>query len=150
MEIKTYEESKETYLTKKSYGNDELLEERVRGILAQVKAEGDEALFALTQELDGVDLRKVGLRVTEEEIRKAYEQVEDGFLQALRQAKDNIYAYHFKQKRTSWLDAKEDGSILGQLLLPLERVGIYVPGGTAAYPSSVLMNALPAVVAGVK
>jgi histidinol dehydrogenase len=90
------------------------------------------------------------LKVTIAETQRAYQDVDEDFLQALRTAKRNILRYHEKQKRTSWLEPDPDGSILGQLLLPLKRVGIYVPGGTASYPSSVLMNALPAVVAGVK
>ncbi|WP_425803516.1 histidinol dehydrogenase [Desulfitobacterium sp. Sab5] len=137
-------------LTRKSYGNDAELEQRVSDILRRVRQEGDEALYQLTEKFDRVNLRKAGLRVSPQEIEYAYAQVDDQFLATVRQAKENIYTYHEKQKRTSWFDAKEDGTVLGQLILPLKRVGIYVPGGTAAYPSSVLMNAVPAVVAGVK
>ncbi|AFL99816.1 histidinol dehydrogenase [Desulfitobacterium dehalogenans ATCC 51507] len=150
MEIKTLKELDLTTLTRKSYGNDQLLEDKVAEILSEIKKEGDLALYALTEKFDGVDLRGSGLRVQKEELTRAYAQVDEEFLEALRLAKENITSYHEKQKRTSWLDAKEDGSVLGQLLLPLKRVGIYVPGGTAAYPSSVLMNAVPAVVAGVE
>ena len=137
-------------LTRKSYGDDAALEQRVTDILSKVRNEGDKALFELTETLDKVDLRAKGLKVSEAEIDVAYAKVSDEYLAAVRQAKENIYSYHAKQKRTSWLEPGEDGSALGQLILPLKRVGIYVPGGTAAYPSSVLMNALPAQVAGVE
>lgn len=137
-------------LTRKSYGDDKALEERVAQILSRVQREGNEALYDLTESLDGVDLREKGLQVRPEEIEQAYKLIAPDYLAAVRQAKENIYNYHAKQKRTSWLEPAADGTILGQLLLPLHRVGIYVPGGTAAYPSSVLMNALPALVAGVE
>lgn len=150
MKIKTLQELDLNALTRKSYGDDASLEEKVAQILNRVKREGDSALYEYTETFDRVDLRKVGLRVREEEFTEAYRLVDEEFLTAIRQAKANIFDFHAKQKRTSWLDPKEDGSVLGQLLLPLKRVGIYVPGGTAAYPSSVLMNALPAVVAGVE
>jgi histidinol dehydrogenase len=150
MEIRTLGELDLKILTRKSYGDDSLLEQQVAGILKNVREVGDSALYELTEKFDRVNLRDKGLRVKEEEFREAYNLVDQEFLSAIQQAKENIFDFHAKQKRTSWLDPKEDGSILGQLLLPLKRVGIYVPGGTAAYPSSVLMNALPAVVAGVK
>lgn len=139
-----------TRLTRKSYGDDEALERRVSEILKQIRTKGDQALYQLTEELDGVNLRECGLRVTEAEWDSAYSQVDEEFLMAVRQAKENIYRYHEKQKRSSWFEPNVDGSVLGQILRPLQRVGIYVPGGTAAYPSSVLMNAVPAVVAGVR
>lgn len=150
MKIETLKEINLERLTRKSYGNDAELEQRVSAILARVREEGDEALYALTETFDKVDLRKAGLKVSPAETEVAYTQVDDVFLAAIRQAKTNILSYHEKQKRSSWFEAKDDGSVLGQLILPLKRVGIYVPGGTAAYPSSVLMNALPAVVAGVE
>ena len=137
-------------LTRKSYGDDETLDKRVTEILRRVRVDGEEGLFQMTEEFDQVNLRECGLRATEREIQAAYQEVSVDFLEAIRTAKENVLRYHEKQKRTSWLDPDQDGSILGQLLLPLKRVGIYVPGGTASYPSSVLMNALPAVVAGVK
>ncbi|SHI07391.1 histidinol dehydrogenase [Desulfosporosinus lacus] len=137
-------------LTRKSYGEDEVLEQRVTAILKRVRDEGEDAIYQLTEEFDHVSLRQNGLRVSDEEIQVAYQEVSEDFLQALRTAKANILRYHEKQKRISWLEPDSDGSILGQLLLPLKRVGIYVPGGTASYPSSVLMNALPAIVAGVR
>jgi histidinol dehydrogenase len=137
-------------LTRKSYGDDATLEKRVADILKRVRKDGEEAVYQLTEEFDHINLRPSGLRVSEEEIQGAYQNVSKDFLEALRTAKENILRYHEKQKRTSWLEPDQDGSILGQLILPLKRVGIYVPGGTASYPSSVLMNAIPAVVAGVK
>ena len=137
-------------LTTKSYGNDIELESKVADIINQVKKDGNQALYNLTLKYDGVDLSQKGLRVTDEEIEMAYTKVDDLFLKAIRQAIENVKNYHQKQKRFSWFDTAEDGSILGQLIVPLKRVGIYVPGGTAAYPSSVLMNALPATVAGVE
>ena len=137
-------------LTRKSYGDDATLEKRVADILKRVREDGEEAVYQLTEEFDHINLRVSGLRVSDEEIQGAYQDVSEDFLEAMRTAKRNILRYHEKQKRTSWLEPDQDGSILGQLILPLKRVGIYVPGGTASYPSSVLMNALPAVVAGVK
>ncbi|HEY0827557.1 MAG TPA: histidinol dehydrogenase [Bacilli bacterium] len=121
--------------------------EDTRSIVEQVKREGDTAVIRLTEALDRI---KVGrLRVGEEEIQAAYAQVDEPFLIAIRQAAVNIRAFHEKQKRTSWMDLQDNGSILGQIVRPLRRVGVYVPGGKAAYPSSVLMNVIPAQVAGV-
>lgn len=137
-------------LTRKSYGDDATLEKRVADILKRVREDGEEAVYQLTEEFDHINLRLSGLKVSNVEIQGAYQDVSEDFLEAMRTAKGNILRYHEKQKRTSWLEPDQDGSILGQLILPLKRVGIYVPGGTASYPSSVLMNALPAVVAGVK
>lgn len=137
-------------LISKSYADDAVLENKVADIITKIKKEGNEGLSELTLKYDGVDLKKTGLTVTKLEIEKAYQQVDEKFLGAIRQAAANILKYHEKQKRVSWFETSEDGSILGQLIRPLHRVGIYVPGGTAAYPSSVLMNALPAVVAGVE
>src|SRR5665648_971522 len=137
-------------LTRKSYGDDATLEKRVADILKRVREDGEEAVYQLTEEFDHINLRLSGLRVSNEEIQAAYKDVGEDYLEAMRTAKNNILRYHKKQKRTSWMEPDQDGSILGQLILPLKRVDIYVPGGTASYPSSVLMNALPAVVAGVK
>lgn len=150
MKIENLNELDLNRLTRKSYGDDETLEQRVAEIIKLVQKDGEEAIYKLTEEFDHVNLRQCGLRVTPEEIQAAYKDVSEDFLRALRTAKTNILSYHEKQKRTSWLEPNSDGSVLGQLLLPLKRVGIYVPGGTASYPSSVLMNALPAVVAGVE
>jgi histidinol dehydrogenase len=137
-------------LINKSYGDNRGLEEKVAGILQKIREQGDEALYDLTATFDGVDLKASGLRVTDQEIWEAYKKVDDAYLEAISQAINNVRTYHEKQKRASWFDAAEDGSVLGQIIRPLQRVGIYVPGGTAAYPSSVLMNALPAAVAGVE
>jgi histidinol dehydrogenase len=147
--VQNYRELDLQKLTAKSYGDDALLAARVGEIIQQVKTDGDEALFRLTNRFDGVDLRTAGLWVTPPEIEAAYRQVDSQYLTAIRQAQANIRNYHEKQKRVSWLEPAADGTILGQIIRPLRRVGIYVPGGTAAYPSSVLMNALPAAVAGV-
>jgi len=145
-----YEQLDLKELSKKSYGDDLELETRVAEIISLVKKQGDKALRELTLKFDGVDLAETGIKVTRTEFESAYKQVSQGFLKALRQAKENIKEYHERQKRNSWLKTADDGTVMGQLIRPLQRVGIYVPGGTAAYPSSVLMNALPAAVAGVE
>lgn len=124
--------------------------ETVREIIEAVSSQGDEALLKYTAKLDKMELTADELRVSDEEIQAAYAQVDEQFLAAIRQAADNIRKFHEKQKRLTWMDLQEDGTILGQVLRPLKRVGLYVPGGTAAYPSSVLMNAIPAKVAGVR
>lgn len=121
----------------------------VNEIVGAVRERGDEALIALTKQFDGFELTPETMPVTEAEFAAAYEQVSPAFLAVLRKAKENIRAYHEKQKRYSWFDPTPGGSILGQKVTPLETVGVYVPGGKAAYPSSVLMNILPAKVAGV-
>ena len=123
--------------------------ETVKEIVKAVRAERDAALLRYTEKFDGVRLDAGRLRVQDSELKAAYEQVEPSFVTAIRAAADNIRSYHEKQKRTSWMDLQPDGSILGQIIRPLKRVGVYVPGGKAAYPSSVLMNVIPAQVAGV-
>ena len=130
--------------------NIEELEKRVREIVEGVKQEGDQALLQYTSLFDKVDLTSEQLRVKQSEIDEAYQIVDEEFLTAIREAKERIKAFHQKQLKNSWLDTQEDGSILGQIYRPLESAGLYVPGGTASYPSSVLMNALPAQVAGVE
>ncbi|MCP1310032.1 histidinol dehydrogenase [Paenibacillus tyrfis] len=121
--------------------------ESVKRIIEEVRRDGDAALRKFAQQFDGV---KIGeLRVTQEEIEAAYAHVDENFLAALREAAANVRRFHEKQMRNSWMDLQADGSILGQVIRPLRRVGLYVPGGKAAYPSSVLMNAIPAQVAGV-
>ncbi|SFA44121.1 histidinol dehydrogenase [Parageobacillus thermantarcticus] len=117
-------------------------------IIAAVRARGDEALKSYTEKFDGVRLDS--LRVTDEEIETAYQHVSEEALRIIREAAENIRDYHERQKKESWITAKEDGTMLGQKITPLDAVGLYVPGGTAAYPSSVLMNVIPAQVAGVK
>ena len=129
-----------------SYGK---FEQVVNGILEDVKMHGDQAVFDYSQKFDKVILNAQNLRVTEEEIEKAYKQVDKELINVIQKAIANIREYHEKQKRYSWFDSKPNGSILGQKITPIEKVGIYVPGGKAAYPSSVLMNVIPASVAGV-
>ncbi|GIP60903.1 histidinol dehydrogenase [Paenibacillus sp. FSL W8-0186] len=121
----------------------------VKTIVSAVKNEGDAALLKYTEQLDGMKLSPETLRVTEEEMRAAYDKVEPSFVAAISAAAANIRAYHARQKRNSWMDLQPDGSMLGQIIRPLKRVGVYVPGGKASYPSSVLMNVIPAQVAGV-
>ncbi len=122
----------------------------VREIVDGVRAGGDRALCAYTEQYDGVRLTAGELTVRPEEMQAARAAVSDALWRALEQAKANIAAFHRRQLRQAWLQTAADGSILGQMYQPLERVGIYVPGGTARYPSSVLMTAVPAVIAGVK
>lgn len=121
----------------------------VKTIVSAVKNEGDAALLKYTEQLDGMKLSPETLRVTKEEMRAAYDKVEPSFVAAISAAATNIRAYHARQKRNSWMDLQPDGSMLGQIIRPLKRVGVYVPGGKASYPSSVLMNVIPAQVAGV-
>ena len=125
-------------------------EAQVAQILEEVREKGDEALFAYTERFDGAKLSGETVLVTEEEIREAYQNVPEQLVAVIRRALKNIEDYHAKQKQYSWFDSKPDGTILGQKVTPLKRVGVYVPGGKAAYPSSVLMNILPAKVAGVE
>lgn len=130
------------------YGSPEQ-NEAVRNIVADVKKEGDVALLRYTEKFDGMKLEANALRVTQEELSAAYQQVESSFVTAIQAAAESIRAFHTRQKRNSWMDLQPDGSLLGQVIRPLQRVGVYVPGGKAAYPSSVLMNVIPAQVAGV-
>lgn len=130
------------------YGSPEQ-NEAVRQIVSDVKKEGDAALLRYTERFDGMKLTPEGLRVTQAELKAAYDKVEPSFVTAIAAAAANIRAFHQKEKRNSWMDLQPDGSILGQIIRPLKRVGVYVPGGKAAYPSSVLMNVIPAQVAGV-
>lgn len=122
--------------------------EAVVSILKDVKQKGDEALIRYTEKFDGVCLDT--LQVTNEEIKQAYEELSLKQLTVIKEAAANIKDFHEKQVRKSWFTTKEDGTILGQKITPLDAVGVYVPGGKAAYPSSVLMNAIPAIVAGVE
>lgn len=124
-------------------------EERVMTILQTVKTEKDKAIFNYTKQFDGVEISAENICVTEEEIKEAYEKVDASLVQIIRKAKENIRTYHEKQRQYSWFDSKPDGTMLGQKVTALQRVGVYVPGGKAVYPSSVLMNILPAKVAGV-
>lgn len=124
-------------------------EATVNEILENVKKNKDKALFEYTKKFDGVDITTETFRVTKEEIKEAYTKVDEHLIEVIRKAIVNIKAYHEKQVRYSWFDSKPDGTLLGQKITALERVGVYVPGGKAVYPSSVLMNIIPAKVAGV-
>lgn len=136
-------------LLKRSPNNYGQYEEGVAEILARVKEEGDQAVFDYTKRFDHAEITEDTIRVTKEEIEEAYGQVSPSLVEIIRKALVNIRSYHEKQRRTSWFDSKPDGTILGQKVTPLQRVGVYVPGGKAVYPSSVLMNIVPAKVAGV-
>lgn len=125
-------------------------EERVAAILNAVKLQKDQAIFDFTKKFDGASIDASTIRVTDEEIQEAYETVDATLLDIIRKAKKNIQEYHEKQRKYSWFDSKPNGSLLGQKVTPLQRVGVYVPGGKAVYPSSVLMNIMPAKVAGVE
>ncbi len=122
----------------------------VQDIVNEVKEKKDSAVFAYTKKFDGAEVNASNIRVTEEEIQEAMKEVEPGLLEVMKKAMKNIRDYHQMQIQHSWFDSKPDGSILGQKVTALESVGVYVPGGKAAYPSSVLMNIIPAEVAGVK
>lgn len=120
----------------------------VKNILDDVKSRGDQALYDYNKKFDNVSLSS--LQVTEKEIEDAFNRLDKELLEVIRYSHENIVRYHTKQKRNDFLDKDTDGVILGQIINPIEKVGIYVPGGTAAYPSTVLMNAVPAKVAGVE
>ena len=136
-------------LLKRSPNNYGKFEAAVADILANVKEKGDEALFSYTKEFDKVEVTQKTIRVTEEEIEEAYKAVDASLLEVIRKALVNIRSYHEKQRQNSWFTSTENGTMLGQKVTPLNRVGVYVPGGKAVYPSSVLMNIVPAKVAGV-
>lgn len=137
-------------LKKRNSGEGGDLAGRVAEIISAVRAEGDAALCRLSLELDGCPLDAASIKVSGEEMERAMTRVDSDFLRAVRRAGDNIRAYHEKQVVNSWFDCGREGVVLGQMIRPLQRVGIYVPGGKASYPSSVLMNAVPARVAGVE
>lgn len=151
--IQLTEDSKKNILDnllKRSPNNYGAFTEQVDAILNDVKTRGDDAIFEYTKKFDGADIHASNIVVTEEEIKEAYEIVNNsGLLEIIRKAIVNIKAYHEKQRQYSWFDSKPDGSILGQKITAIEKAGVYVPGGKAAYPSSVLMNIIPAKVAGV-
>ena len=125
-------------------------EKSVSQILDKVREEGDQALFSYTMQFDHAKIDKSTIRVTDEEIEEAYRLADPSLIQVIKKALGNIRSYHEKQMQRSWFDAQPDGTILGQKVTALQRVGVYVPGGKAAYPSSVLMNIVPARVAGVE
>ncbi|MGN0424572.1 MAG: histidinol dehydrogenase [Acetatifactor sp.] len=137
-------------LLKRSPNNYSQYEATVNDIIENVKARRDAAIFEYTAKFDRFPLNADCIRVTREEIEEAYTKLDAGLIEVIRKSADNIRAFHSKQLRNSWFDAKEDGTILGMKITPIERAGVYVPGGKAAYPSSVLMNVIPAKVAGVK
>ena len=136
-------------LLKRSPNNYGKFESAVAEILEKVKSEGDESLFTYTKQFDKVEINKDTIRVTEEEIREAYDTIDPSLLDVIRKALVNIRTYHEKQIQNSWFTSTINGTMLGQKVTPLNRVGVYVPGGKAVYPSSVLMNIVPAKVAGV-
>ncbi|MCI7812360.1 MAG: histidinol dehydrogenase [Lachnospiraceae bacterium] len=138
------------HLLKRSPNNYGKFEASVQEIITTVKEKKDEAVFAYTKQFDKVEVTKETIRVTDEEIKEAYEKVDPSLIDVIRKALVNIRSYHEKQRRYSWFDSKPDGSLLGQKVTALKRVGVYVPGGKAVYPSSVLMNIVPAKVAGVE
>ena len=146
-------ENKNTVLKELQNRSPEVFEEQertVRRILEEVRARGDEAVLDYTEQFDGIRMNASDLPVTDSEIEKAYRNVAPELIEVIRKALVNIRAFHEKQKRNSWITTSEDGTMLGVRYLPVERAGVYVPGGKAAYPSSVLMNIVPAKVAGVQ
>ncbi len=137
-------------LLKRDPNNYSAYEGTVQEIVDDVRARGDEALFEYTKKFDGAELSADNIRVTQAEIQEALSQVDPNLLAVMKKSMKNIREYHEKQKRYSWFDSKPNGTILGQKVSALSSVGVYVPGGKAAYPSSVLMNIIPAEVAGVE
>ena len=137
-------------LLKRSPNQYDSYQDTVNEILNEVKEKGDEALFHYTKKFDKAEITPDNIRVTEAEIKEAYTQVEASLIDVMKKSLANIQDFHKKQLRNSWIETREDGVILGQRITPLESVGVYVPGGKAAYPSSVLMNIIPAQVAGVE
>ena len=135
---------------KKLFGADLTAAEIVDKIVGDVRRDGDEAVIKYTKLIDRTEFTPEKFVVTEAEYEAAYQEADPAVVESLRKAAENVRRYHQEQKPNSWMTYRDKGSILGQSVIPLDRVGIYVPGGTAAYPSSVIMNAMPAVVAGVK
>lgn len=135
---------------KKLFGADLTAAEIVDKIIGDVRRDGDEAVIKYTKLIDRTEFTPEEFVVTEAEYEAAYQEADPAVVDSLRKAAENVRRYHQEQKPNSWMTYRDKGSILGQSVIPLDRVGIYVPGGTAAYPSSVIMNAMPAVVAGVK
>ena len=151
--IKLNEQSRANILAdllKRDPNNYSAYEDTVQTIVDDVRARGDEALFEYTKKFDGAELSADNIRVTQAEIQEALSQVDPSLLAVMKKSMKNIREYHEKQKQYSWFDSKPNGTILGQKVTALSSVGVYVPGGKAAYPSSVLMNIIPAEVAGVE
>ena len=137
-------------LLKRSPNNYTGYADKVQAIIDDVRERGDEALFEMTKRFDGADLNVNNIRVTQAEIDEAYTLVDASLIEVIRKAMTNIRVYHEKQRQYGWFDTTTDGTILGQKVTPLQSTGVYVPGGKAGYPSSVLMNVIPAKVAGVE
>ncbi len=137
-------------LLKRSPNHYSQYEAAVSEIIGGVRARGDQALFEYTLKYDGFDLNAGNIQVTKQEIQEAYEKLDQEFIQVIQKSTENIRTFHEKQLRNSWFDTRKDGSILGMKISPIGKAGVYVPGGKAAYPSSVLMNVIPAKVAGVE
>lgn len=151
--VRLTEETRENildHMLKRSPSNYGDYEARVADIIADVRGRGDEAIFAYAKRFDHACLTKENLRVSDAEIREAYEAVDGDLLRVIRRSLQNIREYHEKQRQNSWFDSTPKGTMLGQKVTPMSAVGVYVPGGKAAYPSSVLMNIIPAKVAGVE
>lgn len=151
--IKLDEQSKKNILEdllKRDPNNYTKYESAVQEIVADIRARKDEAVFEYTKKFDGADIHAGNIRVTEEEIQDALTQVDPSLLEVMKKSMKNIREYHEKQRQYSWFDSQPNGTLLGQKVTALSSVGVYVPGGKAAYPSSVLMNIIPAEVAGVK
>ena len=148
IKIMKYDACAEEILSRKAQTRDTQLEETVAEIIAEVRETGDTALYKYSKKFDGAEL--ASLAVSAAEIDAAVAQMEPEFLQILEEAKENIRAFHENQKRSGFVTTGASGEVLGQRVIPMERVGLYVPGGTAAYPSSVLMNCIPAKIAGVE
>lgn len=136
-------------LRTRSAGHTPEYEKIVSDIVEDVRRRGDEALFEYTLKFDHVSIDPQNIRVTQQEIEEAYQTVDPALIKVIRSALANIRAFHEKQKRTSWFESTPEGTLLGQKIVPLEKAGVYVPGGKAVYPSTVLMNVVPAKVAGV-
>ncbi len=136
-------------LLKRSPNNYSSYEDSVNAIIRSVRERGDAAVFDYTRQFDGAVLTPETVEITEAEYEEAYASADPDFIRVIRRAKENIHAHHEKQKQYSWFDSTEKGTLLGQKVTPIRRAGVYVPGGKAAYPSSVLMNIIPAKVAGV-
>ncbi len=137
-------------LLKRSPNNYAGYEDTVNGIIREVREKGDQAVFACTRQFDKWDVSAENIRVTKEETEKACATADAAFVAVMEKSAENIRDFHRRQLKNSWIDTKPDGSILGQRILPIAVSGVYVPGGKAAYPSSVLMNVIPAKVAGVE
>ena len=150
--VKLSRETKQSILAdllKRSPNNYSQYESTVNEIIEKVRQEKDRAIFDYTLKFDHFALNKDNIQVTREEIEEAYSRLDAGLIDVIKKSAENIRSFHQKQLRNSWFDAKEDGTILGMKITPIARAGVYVPGGKAAYPSSVLMNVIPAKVAGV-